>query len=740
MKSAIFLCLALFCFPTLALADLDEIVVTASTNVQDKPLAVSNTDFDAQWLEELYVNNYEAVALFVPGLYIQEQSVNAAAYAIRGMTTNNTEATRTPRISVWQHGMDTSRTQGAYTALYDINAVTVFKGPATSLFARGGQMGGVNIESALAEIKNTTKLTMAVGSNYDLQLTSMWNKKVTNHSAVRLSLYHQNKEGFILNEDTGEPINSIDTNAARLSFLHIFDNSQLNLQLTIEDNNNGTVPFQSFAYKTNDPFYYASINDVYNLYIKRRIIDVFSSYQYTFTDNVSAEAKVLFRHVKSDDVFDPDGTRLALIQAQELAQYDTQEYTYTVHFTDDHWKTNIGVGYFYEDVSVLFAAHINEQLAIRLPIIQSVIGVPTGVISSDLFDASGNPNNLTSLNLSTDRAESQTESVSNQTFSLFSDNLYQLTDSFAIVFGVRYSFEKLTTKINTPPFSLSGQPSITQSMGNLFLQPETTSKPTSSARSNSYGLSGRLGLVYKINTQVSSFLTYARGRRPTILNYTEQSVLEHLHEETVDSYEAGLNINLKDQLALFDISFYQYQFKHFATSTSGVSALQILSDDNASATVHGAELAYTQFLPLDMLLFSNISFNKALFDESAIVQGVNYFRYAPVWSGALSLSKDWAINNSWRMRSTLQEQLQTRIYFEDDNQSNNGNNTQGAYSLTHVFIDFTWEEKLTINAFIKNLSDKGYVIDAGNFGQLFGLPTFVVGMGRYVGLGVAYQF
>ena len=80
------------------------------------------------------------------------------------------------------------------------------------------------------------------------------------------------------------------------------------------------------------------------------------------------------------------------------------------------------------------------------------------------------------------------------------------------------------------------------------------------------------------------------------------------------------------------------------------------------------------------------------------------------------------------------------MFFEDDNASNNGRNRQGGYGLMNIYLDFVFAGQLTLNAFVKNAADKEYIVDAGNFGQLFGLPTFVPGMGRHAGVGVGYQF
>lgn len=43
-------------------------------------------------------------------------------------------------------------------------------------------------------------------------------------------------------------------------------------------------------------------------------------------------------------------------------------------------------------------------------------------------------------------------------------------------------------------------------------------------------------------------------------------------------------------------------------------------------------------------------------------------------------------------------------------------------------------------AFAENLFDEDYIIDAGNTGDSFGIPTFIAGSPRMVGLRVGAEF
>lgn len=722
---------------------LEEIIVSASkANLDNQQAAVSQFTLSDQWLDDLYVNSYEQLAAFVPGLVVQEQSVNSAGFAVRGMTSDNPEASRTSRVSVWLHGLDISRTQGAYVAMYDLERVDVFKGPVGSLFGTGGQIGGINIINHLASYENSADIGITIGSFNELKLNAVGNAAMGEHAGARLALYSHQRDGYINNRD-GNDLNSVDTQAARFSFSFEIMDVRSDLQINYEQNSPNTVAFQSMNYPVKDPFTKADLNNSRELGIQREITDVFARLLWPVNNDHTLSLSALYRDVTTDDSFDPDGTRLDLIEAVENADFNTLQVDLAWLFASEKLQGKMGISYFYEDVSVLFAAGINEQLAVRLPAIQAVPLLATllefsGIsIDHDLFTAAGEPNPYTGLPLSPYRYEQQTEAAENESVSVYFDNTFYLTDTTQLTTGLRYSRERLRTSVTTPAYHAEG-PTI--AMTNLFLQADPAGE-FQVANIDVSGFSGRLSLTQLIGQGLDHiYISYAHGRRPDILNYTEQSVLEHLRDETVDSYEIGGTWYLPDQYSTVSASLYYYDFRHFATQRSGVTALTMLSDDNASASVQGMELAWMQFFRHDYLLFANMSYNDAVFDESDIISGENRFRYAPLWSGSLSLSKDITLTALWTLRLTGQTVFQSEVFFEDDNSSNDGRNRQGSYQLLHFYADIQYRQQLTVNLFVRNAADKQYLIDAGNLGQLFGMPTMVPAIGRHWGAGIRYRF
>jgi len=66
---------------------------------------------------------------------------------------------------------------------------------------------------------------------------------------------------------------------------------------------------------------------------------------------------------------------------------------------------------------------------------------------------------------------------------------------------------------------------------------------------------------------------------------------------------------------------------------------------------------------------------------------------------------------------------------------------QKGYGLANLRVSWTPEGgRATVEVFASNLFDKKYIIDAGNTGDAFGLPSFIAGPPRIVGVGLYWRF
>ncbi|MCA6288677.1 MAG: TonB-dependent receptor, partial [Phenylobacterium sp.] len=97
---------------------IEELIVTAQKREQrtlDVPIAL--TAYTGAFLDEIGVQEFEELSLFVPGFEVQNQSPNNPGFVMRGITSDDGGATVEPRVSVFQDGVSVSKSRGSYIEL-----------------------------------------------------------------------------------------------------------------------------------------------------------------------------------------------------------------------------------------------------------------------------------------------------------------------------------------------------------------------------------------------------------------------------------------------------------------------------------------------------------------------------------------------------------------------------------------------------------------------------------------------
>ena len=66
---------------------------------------------------------------------------------------------------------------------------------------------------------------------------------------------------------------------------------------------------------------------------------------------------------------------------------------------------------------------------------------------------------------------------------------------------------------------------------------------------------------------------------------------------------------------------------------------------------------------------------------------------------------------------------------------------QDAYGLLNIRLGFETEDAAwRITGFVNNVTDQDYLLDAGNVGDSFTVPTFIRGAGRTAGVEIGAKF
>lgn len=733
---------------------LEEMLVTAQKREQplvDVPIAISA--LSQQALDDLGVENLQQASNFIPGIRIQEQSVAYTGISIRGVTSDNSAPSQAPRVSVFQNGVDISRAQGSNIAVYDLERIEVLRGPQGTLFGRGAEVGALSVLQHSAEDETSAVLNVGVGSFDEKKVQGHINTPIVDgESALRLAYYRHKRDGYVDN-NSAEALGGIDTAAVRLA-LNWQASDALRWQSWFnyqKDRSDGT-PFISFYYPEENFYRQANLSSEHDLGSARNLWDVTVRGDYDWQEYLSITSISAYRTFENIENFDADGLSLPILAYENTSTHEQFSQELRLNFDSaEHWQGFAGINYQWEKGSQELTQTFHEGYLLMLPRVQAFVMSPDEPFDYEvlrsappLYESFAPLTHLGPVPLNPAMIEKQFDRVENHIADVFVDATYSINDHWQISAGLRLSYEDLMTSIETPSApSPAGLSLLPQACADGFLmQAQCSEIGVLTARELSqseqfWGGSGRILSRYQFNAGWSSYLSYARGRRPNVLAYDLHSNEDNLSSETVDSFEWGAKWHSLDNRYSVDAAAFYFRYSNFVTAENNAMPI-VQMEDNGEAISQGLELDARAALSEYWSAFANVAYNDARITEGAY-DGF-YFRLAPLWTGAVGISHnhrlgDWAVG-----LLTLTYSYQSKTYYDDNNDANFGENSQDGYGLANIRYQLSSAEHWQLQVWVNNLADEEFIIDAGNTGELFGLSTYVPGAPRMIGASVGYSF
>ncbi len=179
-------------------------VTKQSANIQDTPIAI--TAFSGETLTEQGIDKVEDIATFTPGFNIRGAGNNPTALTLsmRGQIQNDTLATLEPSVGTYLDEMYVARAYGLNVELVDVESVQVLKGPQGTLFGRNTSAGAVLIQTANPRYDEFSGKVSATYGRFDERTgQAVLNLGLSDSLAIRGALYYQKRDGFKTDVDTG---------------------------------------------------------------------------------------------------------------------------------------------------------------------------------------------------------------------------------------------------------------------------------------------------------------------------------------------------------------------------------------------------------------------------------------------------------------------------------------------------------------------------------------------------------
>lgn len=813
------------------------IVVTAQLREQrliDVPIAV--TAYTGEFLDRLGINSFEDLSRFVPGFEVQNQSPNNPGFVMRGVTSDSGEAFNEPRVSVYQDGVPISKSRGSYVELYDLQRVEIERGPQSTLYGRGALIGAVNLIQNRADPRGFEIMARAgYGDFSDLhnfEAEGMVNLPLGDVAALRVAGRYHNRDGFIENLLGGGNFNSVDTGAVR-GTVHFAPSERVSFDVIAnyqEDHPHGTS-FKSMSFNPTDPVTGAVLGDRRPwtgatlapgpgfeggapLGLDRDVWGVTGIFRAELSDSFTLNSISAYREFHSLEILDADGISLPAITAAEDA--DGKQTSQELRLTfDNHGPITafVGASYFHENGSQRTPAEFDErvilaQLTGRLNGGGAIPGRPVtdpaplalfantaftaqllqGVAAAQGYALPGPLAQAIAANLKPNHTETTTDFSRLNSWDLFGDITWHVTDRFELGAGLRYSHDDKRTRISsavlngrsilggflgalrqTEPtrtalltaLGAPGAANIPPSPGypvplfGLTFQPTNNNGDVASQNLDDSGFAWRLTARFAPTPDSSLYATYARGRRPEVLSALPPATpfgaarFNLVDAETVDSYEIGARTLTMGHSLYLDGALFYYRYNNFQTTVQ--QGTLFITTNAGQATSYGFEAQARWRASPHFTLFATYAFDHSRFTTG--VDDGNHFRLSP--DHKISLGATFGADvGPGRITFTPSVTYQSRVYFDDNNDRPDlqtaaagalvpdlvQDETENGYALVNARLGYSFGQHFEVEAFVSNLFDAKYLKDAGNTGDAAGLPTFIAGEPRMYGVQATFRF
>lgn len=730
----------------------NQIIVTAQKieqRVQDVPITITATS--GERIRKLGVTDLDELSYYTPGLLIQEQSANNPGVVIRGITSDSGSAQEGPRVTLYYNGIDISRSRGSYQAIYDLERVEVIKGPQATLFGTASAVGAISLVSARPREGFSAEVRGGYG-NYNQTLVGGFVNFGSDVLAARVAGEWRTRDGYVrnINPNQEEDLYAQDQLGVRASLRYTpTADFTIDLIATYDQQRNGGTPFISGTYPafagvpggpTNAfedanlsgyPDGAAALGDD-QLGLNREVYDINLTIEYQFEDDWTFTTVNGYREFDSREVFDADGSAAPFLEFTELAQGWQASHEGRFTYSGTRLRASFGWNAFIEDSiqNVPFATEEGVYLAClgglfanprRLCVAPDgsvpSLGVTNIPYSAVLFENSGR----------------------NEAYSVFADATWIPIEALELTAGVRFLSEYRRSGFSSqiPNSVLTGAPLIPGGIN--------TGGRVLSADERFDALLPRFNALYRITDDVNVYATLSNGRRSPVVQVNARRVGTNVvpnridvDEEIVWNYEGGIKFATGPVSAALGVYYQVYD--NFQVS---------IPDPNrpgANITVSAgsaANLGVEGELAIDIADWLNAFGNFGYIDGGVDDTPANgnlagsRFRLQPEWQASGGFSVDYDFGGV-RFFATPTITHRSTIFYTVPNSALL---SQGPVTLVNARAGVSFaDERFEIAGFIRNAFDEEFLLDAGNTGNGFGIPTFIPGEPQFYGVEVTAKF
>lgn len=665
---------------------LEEVVVTArkrEESLQDVGQSVSA--FSAGEIEARFADDIGEITDVSPNLIIDDTAQGpggVAAISLRGIGVAEVESSFDPAVGVVIDGLFLGKASGSITKLIDVERVEVLRGPQGTLFGRNSIGGVINITRAKPTQEVSGKVRASYGSYDTTEIDGMFNFGLGEQLAVKLTAsLHDQGEGWFDNVTTGDEDGEVEYTMYGAHLLWT-PTAALDVEYsyTREEYDQDTPPLLNVA-QPNQLFCSAfgycaedidtpSSGDRYDVTQNGPNDATFdadthiASVAWALNDSYSIDYIFGYRETEETVLQDFDATPETLFETSRPEDYEQTSHELRLTGTADRF--NFVAGAYLFDME--YTIDLTSFIGFVIP--DTVLAIP------------------------------QTAHQETESWALFFEADYNLSDQWVLTVGGRYSDDEKQAQITNDP--VISQPTPVKESWSEFTP--------------------KVGLKWFANDELMFYGLYSSGYRAGGFNgrpTTQQAADLPYDPETVDNYEFGMKSQWLDNRLRLNASVFRMDYddkqEEQSVAVVGGTGQQTVVANASSATIYGVEVDFMYLPGVEGLEFSgNLGWLDASYDDfladigrGGVTDNTDLdFRRAPEWNASLAVRYEWQAGPGM---------VWTRAgwHFIDEHEMTLANSPQthnDAQHLVDASINYDWGNA-QISVFGRNLLDEdGYTI------------------------------
>ena len=732
--------------------------VTAQRREQsqlDVPLSVSA--FDGDLLADLGVADITEVAKISPNVTLEvSRGTNSTLTAfIRGVGQQDPVAGFEAGVGIYLDDVYLNRPQGAVLDVFDVERIEVLRGPQGTLYGRNTIGGAVKYVSRGLSDEAMVKGRVALGSYNQKDLVLTASMPLADTFRIGGSFAILSRDGYGENIITGDENYNKDVTAGRFSAeWDVTPDFDLRFSADATKDRSNARQGHRFLPDQFPPYTYPVLDNVYDTRAGLNVVDQdVEGYgaslvgEYRLNDSITLKNILAYRQDESTSPIDFDSLPEADLDVPAI--YENDQFSEEFQFLYSGDRLNGMLGFYYLD------ANASTVFDVLLGNTGALLGLP-GLNAQTFGD------------------------VNTETWSIFGDFTYDITDALHLTLGARYTQDTRSSVVKRRTY-IGG---FSEYFGGSPILIATTSDFVGEADFDDF--SPRVSLAYDVTDESNVYFTYAQGFKGGSFDPRGQTSLapdtdqngtvsaEEIYDfmqfdpEEVNSYEIGYKAshyggNLTYSIAAFYGDYKDVQVPGSVgvdTDNDGIAdTFSGVTTNAGAATISGIEfegnaiLGENMFNEGDLLnLGVSVGYLDAGYDEFIDASGQDVsdqrvIQNTPDWTGSLRIAYEAPLtianNNGTLLFNTLLSHRSDASQFE----VRNAYLDQPGFTLWDLGL--RWEAEsgnwgVSLNG--KNLTDKRYVVAGYDFVNtasplgLEGVLTGFYGDPRTVTLGFDFEF